>query len=89
MSYTTELELSTDGPISYAERKSAAVRDYNDNRIETLIWKLDFIKALRVRLGEWVAKGDDGKISYWRDSLSMARQDWMRRNASRRANRSV
>lgn len=89
MSYTTELELSTDGPISWRDRQLAAVRDYNDNRIETLIWKLDFIKALRVRLGEWISNGDDGKIAYWRDALSMARRDWMRRNASRRANRSV
>lgn len=89
MSYTTELELSTDGPISWSDRQLAEERDRNDYRRDTLILKLDLIKAYRERLNFWIDLEDAERIAYWRDSLSFARRDWMRRNASRRANRSV
>lgn len=89
MSYTTELELSTDGPISWRDRQLAAERDHNDDRRDTLILKLDLIKAYRDRLNFWIDLEDAERIAYWRDSISVARQDWMRRNASRRMNRSA
>lgn len=85
ISHTQYLELSTDGPISSADRQAAELRDLNDCSRECLISKIEYLYALRTRLNEWIAKNDAGRVTYWRNALSVARQDWMRRNALRRS----